>query len=87
MDTEGTQDSWTNPEGAQLTHAAAKKVYDFLKAGDKISIRYRPVGHIPSSEDLLAFADHVFFRKALTEEFGKQPYKAETKGFTWDVPK
>ncbi len=87
LDTEGTQDSWTNPEGAQLTHVAAKKVYDFLKAGDKISIRYRPVGHIPSHDDLLSYADHVFFSKALSEEFGKLPYKEKTKEFKWDVPK
>jgi endo-1,4-beta-xylanase len=85
--TEGTKDTWINPEGSQLTYTAAKKVYDFLKAGDKISIRYRPVGHIPSNEDLLAYADHVFFRKALTEEFGRLPYETETRGFTWDVPK
>ena len=59
----------------------------FLKAEDKISTRYRPVGHIPSTEDLLAFADHVFFGKALPEEFGQLPYKGETKGFSWDLPK
>ena len=87
LDTEGTQDAWTNPEGAQLTHVAAKKVYDFLHAGDAISIRYRPVGHIPSNEDLLEYADHVFFDKPLSEDFGKLPYQEETKGFTWDVPK
>jgi hypothetical protein len=77
----------TNPEGAQLTHLAARKVYDFLKAGDKISIRYRPVGHVPSSDDLLDFADHVFFDKPLPEGFGQLPYKEEKNGFTWDVPK
>jgi hypothetical protein len=87
LSTEGTQDAWTNPEGAQLMHQAAKKVYDFLKAGDKISIRFRPVGHIPSNEDLLTFANHVFFNKALTEDFGKLAYKEETKAFKWDVPK
>jgi hypothetical protein len=87
LSTEGTKDSWTNPEGAQLTYQAARKVYDFLKAGDKISIRYRPVGHIPSTEDLLAYADHVFFKKALPEDFGKLPYKQETGAFRWDVPK
>jgi endo-1,4-beta-xylanase len=85
--TEGTQDTWINPEGSQLTHVAAKKVYDFLKAGDKISIRFRPVGHVPSIEDLLDYADHVFFNKPLSEEFGKLPYKKEKNGFTWDVPK
>ena len=85
--TEGTQDTWINPEGSQLTHLAAKKVYEFLKAGDKISIRYRPVGHIPSNDDLLDYADHVFFRKPLTEEFGKLAYKEEKNGFSWDLPK
>src|SRR5262249_45979715 len=85
--TEGTNDAWINPEGSQLTHVAAKKVYEFLKAGDKISIRFRPVGHVPSLEDLLDYADHVFFNKTLPEEFGKLSYKEEKNGFTWDVPK
>jgi endo-1,4-beta-xylanase len=87
LHTEGTKDAWTNPEGAQLTHQAARKVYDFLKAGDKLSVRYRPVGHIPSSEDLLAYADHVFFGKALAEAFGKLPYPEEAQGFHWEAPK
>jgi endo-1,4-beta-xylanase len=87
MNTEGTKDTWINPQGAQLTHLAAKKVYDFLKAGDKISIRYRPVGHIPSTEDLLDYADHVFFGKSLSAEFGQLAYDEEKKGFSWHVPK
>jgi endo-1,4-beta-xylanase len=85
--TEGTQDAWINPEGSQLTYRAAKKVYDFLGAGDKISIRFRPVGHVPSLDDLLDYADHVFHQKPLPEEFGKLPYKEEKNGFRWDVPK
>ena len=40
-----------------------------------------------STEDLLDYADHVFFNKALSDEFGKLAYKEETKGFSWDVPK
>jgi hypothetical protein len=87
LDTEGTQDSWTNPQGSQLTHVAAKKVYEFLGTGGRISIRYRPVGHIPSNDDLLDFADHVFFGKPLSEEFGKLPYPEEKNGFSWAVPK
>lgn len=85
--TEGTQDVWINPQGSQLTHLAAKKVYDFLGAGDRISIRYRPVGHIPSNEDLLDFADHVFRGKPLPPEFGKLAYPEEPNGFDWDAPK
>jgi hypothetical protein len=70
-----------------LTHLAARKVYEFLGASDRLGIRYRPVGHIPSNEDLLEFADHDFFGKPLSEEFGRLPYPIEEHGFDWDVPK
>jgi hypothetical protein len=85
--TEGTQDIWINPQGSQLTHLAAKQVYEFLGAPDRISIRFRPVGHIPSNEDLLDFADHVFFGKPLPDEFGKLAYPQDQNGFTWTAPK
>jgi (4-O-methyl)-D-glucuronate---lignin esterase len=85
--TEGTQDSWTNPEGSQLTHLAARKVYEFLGAPDRISIKFRPVGHVPSNDDLLDFADHVFFGKPLSDGFGKLAYPEEKNGFDWDVPR
>jgi hypothetical protein len=84
--TEGTEDHWINPEGAQTTYLAAKKVYDFLGAGEKLSIRYRPVGHIPSNEDLLEYADHVFFNKPLSQDFGKLAYKEATEALGWDSP-
>jgi endo-1,4-beta-xylanase len=87
LDTEGTQDAWTNPQGAQMTYLAARRVYEFLGARDRISIRYRPVGHIPSNEDLLEFADHVFFGKPLSDEFGKLAYPEEKDGIDWDAPK
>ncbi len=87
MDTEGLKDAWTNPEGAQLANQAAKKVYAFLKAEDKISFRVRDVGHVPSTPDLLDYADSVFFGKKLPAEFGKLAYKEETKAFTWYAPK
>jgi endo-1,4-beta-xylanase len=84
--TEGTEDHWINPEGAQTTYLAAKKVYEFLGAGENLSIRYRPVGHIPSNDDLLEFADHVFFNKPLSQDFGKLAYKDATEAFGWDSP-
>jgi hypothetical protein len=85
--TGGTQDAWTNPQGSQLTHLAAQRVYAFLGARDRISIRDRPIGHIPGNEDLLVFADHVYFGKPLSDEFGKLPYPEERDGFDWDVPR
>ncbi|HYT88510.1 MAG TPA: hypothetical protein VEL76_07360 [Gemmataceae bacterium] len=87
MNTEGTKDIWINPEGAQLSNLAARKVYRFLKAEDKISFRYRPVGHTPSTEDLLNYADHVFFGKKLAADFGQMAYQEETTAFTWNLPK
>ncbi len=33
------------------------------------------------------YADHVFFNKALPEEFGKLPYKEDKKALSWDKPK
>jgi endo-1,4-beta-xylanase len=85
--TEGTEDHWINPAGAQATYLAAKRVYDFLGAGDKLSIRFRPVGHIPSNEDLLDFADHLFFDRPLPDEFGKLAYPVATDTFSWEGPK
>ncbi len=85
--TEGTNDAWTNPQGSQLTNLAAKRVYDFLGAVDRISIRFRPVGHIPSNDDLLDFADHLFSGKPLPADFGKLAYPEETNAFDWDAPK
>jgi endo-1,4-beta-xylanase len=87
MNTEGLKDIWINPEGAQVSYTAAKKVYEFLGAGDKISICYRDVGHVPSTPDLLDFADYMFHGKALPSEFGKLPYKGLPSAFSWDRPK
>ena len=87
MHTEGLKDIWINPEGAQVSNRAAAAVYTFLGAADKLRYRYRDVGHVPSTEDLLDYADHVFFNKALPKEFGAPAYKEEKKGLTWDVPK
>lgn len=83
---EGTNDAWTNPQGSQLTCQAGKTVYDFLGAGNRISMRFRAVGHTPSNEDLLEFADHIFFNKPLSEEFGKLAYEPDPAGWSWIAP-
>ena len=85
--TEGTEDAWTNPDGSQLTNLAAGEVYRFLGAGDRLSIRFRPVGHIPSNEDLVEFADHVVLGKPLSAEFGQLAYPEAQVGFSWRAPK
>ncbi len=57
-----------------------------LDASDRLSIRFRPVG-IPSNEDLVEFADYVFFNKPLSAEFGQFAYPEEPNGFRWTSPK
>lgn len=86
LSTEGTEDYWINPEGSQLTYLAAKEVYKFLDAEDKISIHFREVGHIPNNGDVLDFADHVFFDKPLDAQFGKLPYPVAKNGYSWKAP-
>ncbi|HYV34081.1 MAG TPA: hypothetical protein VE988_00165 [Gemmataceae bacterium] len=88
MDTEGTQDLWTNPEGALLSNLAARKVYKFLGAEDKISTSTREVGHVPSQPDVLDMADYIFNGKKPPAQIGKLWYKDDTKPFlSWDLPK
>ena len=84
---EGTLDDWTNPEGVQLTYQAAQKVYRLLQAGDKLSILYPAVGHTANIDDLLVYADHLFYGEGLSAEYGRLPYKDETQGFSWDMPR
>ena len=58
-------------------------MYEPLGAGDRLSIRYRPVGHIPSSEDLLDFADHVFAGTPLPKAFGALAYEEAGAAMPW----
>ena len=87
MSTEGSEDNWTNPQGSQLTYRAAREVYQFLGVPELISIKTRPTGHVPSHEDAVAFADHVFFGKPLTTGFGQLEYEPDSSGFDWRAPR
>jgi hypothetical protein len=76
LDTEGINDVWANPRGAYRTHAAAKKVYEFLQVPGKIAIHYRPGGHEHNLVDwtaLLDFADEVFFQKRSDNDWNANP--------------
>ena len=90
LETQALEDQWANPQGAQTTHQAAKVVYDFLGAGDKIGIAYRPGGHahlLADWEALLDFADHQFFGKPVTRSFHALPYPNQSiHAFGWKAP-
>ena len=86
LDTEGTADAWSNPEGSQLAHQASQPVYDFLDVPDRIAIRFRPVGHVITSSDVVEYAAHLFDGKPLPPEFNQLPYPEERHGFAWQAP-
>lgn len=61
--TGGYADHWTNPEGMHVSYLGAARVYEFLGAGDRIGIAFRPGGHSRTQEDhdnLLDFCDRQF---------------------------
>ena len=60
---------------------------DLTASGNWTNAANWSLGHVPSTDDLLDYADYVFFGKKLPPEFGRMTYKEETKAFTWDVPK
>ena len=75
--TDGLQDEWANPWGAQQTTEAAREVYKFFGVPDKIGNFYRQGGHhhnVESWEALLDFSDHNFFGKALPSNFYKESF-------------
>ena len=63
LTTEALGDLWANPAGSWLTHLAARRVYEFLGAGERIAIAFREGGHEHSLGDwrtLLDYCDTVF---------------------------
>jgi hypothetical protein len=83
LSTEALGDLWANPNGTQRTHLAAKQVYDFLGAPEKIAIYFREGKHEHNADDwnvLLDFADKTFFNKAVERKFNNLAFPvAEAK--------
>lgn len=88
LTTEALGDLWANPEGTQHTHLAAKEVFDFLGAGDRIAVYYREGKHEHNLDDwkvLLDYADRVFLGKDVPREFNRLPFP-EKKAYSWTAP-
>jgi hypothetical protein len=63
LTTEALDDAWANPPGTQRSHAAAREVFGFLGAQDRLAMHCRPGGHAHSLVDwiaLLDFADRLW---------------------------
>jgi dienelactone hydrolase len=84
--TEALGDLWANPRGAQASHRAAKEVFAFLGAADRIGIRFRDGGHEHNARDweaLLDFADWQFFGRSV---FDRPAFALEPAGYRWRAP-
>ena len=89
LDVIGLEDLWANPEGTQQTHLAALPVFEFLGAGDRVSLWHRDGGHDEEPRDwtaLLDFADFVFFGKPRDGQFNRLPFPDAPRAFTWGAP-
>ena len=89
LTTEALGDLWANPLGTQQSNAAAREVFDFLGATDKIGIYFRPGGHEHNADDwsvLLDFADQQLLGKKVPRDFGKSAFSDAAKGYSWARP-
>jgi hypothetical protein len=89
--TEAFGDEWANPPGTQLTHEAARVVYEWLDAGDRVGLHYRDGQHDQLSEDWLAaldFADLVFFGAdpADRDRLFQRPFDPPDGAIPWAAP-
>lgn len=89
LTTEALGDLWANPEGTQVTHAAAREVFDFLGARDKIGIYFREGKHDHTFDDfvvLMDFADKVLMGKPVERKFDVMAFPNAPKPWKWSKP-
>lgn len=89
LSTEALADLWANPEGAQMTHLAAREVYRFLKAEERIGIWFREGGHAHTLADwqaLLDFADRHLLGKRPTRAFDVLAFPNQKPLYSWRAP-
>jgi hypothetical protein len=83
------QDYWANPYGTELTHRAAKVVFDWLGVGDRIGLHWRVGGHAQNQEDwaaLLDFADRTFYGKSTDRKYDQWAYPDAALPYDWKAP-
>lgn len=89
LTTVGTADHWANPRGTELTHQAAKVVYDYLGAPENIGIQLRPGRHAMTEADfkaMLDFADTRWLGKPGPARFDKVLFPKPAAAIPWVAP-
>lgn len=89
--TNGLNDKNSDALAVQHTSLAAKVVFEWLGAGNRIGWWFRPGGHAQGKEDwaaMLDYADWVFFGKKpeSSRQFDKLPFPDEKPPFSWKAP-
>jgi len=87
--TDGLEDEWANPWGAQQTTEAVREVYKFFGAPEKVGNHYRQGGHEHNPEDwnaMLDFADYNFYGKPLPSNFYKENFDKAESLIKWKSP-
>lgn len=77
LTTEALGDVWANPEGTWQTHLAAREVYRFLGAEERLGIGYREGGHAHGPSDWRAFLDFMDWQlggKPPVSDFTRNPF-------------
>lgn len=89
LSTEALGDLWANPEGTYQTFDAAREVYRFLGAEQRIAIWYREGGHFHGRADWAAFVNFLEWRLRgahPTHEFEPRPFPEMPRAFDWRAP-
>jgi hypothetical protein len=89
LTTDSFDDRWANPSGAQATWVAAKVVFDFLGAGERMGLHYRRGDHAHTEEDwtvLLDFADVQLMGRTNDVKLDVMGFPDQAKAFSWSAP-
>jgi len=89
LSTEALGDLWANPSGTQQTYRAAREVYRFLGAEEKIGIWYREGEHNHGIVDWKTFLDFADWQLKGIEpaySFSADPFPEMANAFSWSAP-
>jgi len=89
LTTEGLGDLWVNPTGTWETHRAAREVYRFLNAEERIGIWFREGGHNHGLADWRVFLDFMDWQlrgRKPDHRFDWNPYPEQPLAFSWSAP-
>jgi len=86
---EALGDIWANPTGTYQTYDAAREVYRFLGAEERIGIVFREGDHEHGPADWQAFLDFADWQfKGIVPErrYDVNPFPEMERAFSWTAP-